>query len=94
MTAPERELREIRKALTALTNAVVDVLLCLDSVVGPDKRIPYDVSSYLGKLASQLQFANDQARHFGLNMDFPRMRRHVQQRRTALRKLSPTKEGT
>ena len=74
MTADPKELartvREQRKALRDLTNAVLLYLDNLDGAVATRKDIPHDVSEWLGRNAGLLDMANDQVRYFALGVNY------------------------
>jgi hypothetical protein len=61
------EARKLRKALRDLSDAVLLHLHALDTTVGMDKSIPRNVSAQLGRVATQLDVANDVARRFALD---------------------------
>ena len=60
--ALQREAREMRTALTRLSDAVLMYLHAMDTTVGPSKAIPRELSEWLGKASGALELQNDLSR--------------------------------
>ena len=59
-----------RKQMVDLTNVVLLYLKQVDALLEHEKRIPFDVSKQLGRMSGALELANDQARYFGLGVNY------------------------
>lgn len=68
--ALHKEVRELRRALQRISDAVLLHLHVLDSDIGKDKTIPKEASSKLGKLANWLEQENDRVRYHVLGVDY------------------------
>jgi hypothetical protein len=58
----QKAARDNKKALLELSDTVLMFLHWMDAVVGPEKSIPRDVSTKLGKACTFLDMQNDGAR--------------------------------
>lgn len=63
-----QEARRLKRALRELSDTVLLFLHSMDSEIGPDKTIPRDVSTKLGRACTFLDMQNDRARRFSLNL--------------------------
>ena len=68
VTIANPEARKLRKDLTDLTRAVHTFLVALDEEMTKPSSI--ERGKRIARLASALEMANDQARYFGLNVDW------------------------
>jgi len=68
----DRELRRLRRDFRTLTDQVLLFLDALDAAAMKDLTVPRPASERLAKLANALDLANDQARYFGLGLDYRR----------------------
>ena len=70
----QRELRAMRKHLKELTQAVSLALARIDTEMAVDRDMPSH-GKRMGRIATQLDIANDEAMHFGLDKGFPEIKR-------------------
>ena len=68
MTPEQREIRELKKHLSALTTNVREYLNALDAVMKVPGAPP-ERGQQIALLSNSLEMANVQARHFGLGID-------------------------
>jgi hypothetical protein len=70
--APKRtdaqEVRRLKLALRELSDSVLVFLHWMDSTVGPNKELPRELSTKLGKVCTFLDMQNDGARRFHLGL--------------------------
>lgn len=69
MREAKREIRQLKKYLKLLTLEVTHYLAQLDVIMAKHGSVP-ERGAAIGKLAGALNFANDQARYFGLGVNF------------------------
>ena len=69
MRAAKREIRNLKQYLKLLTLEVTHYLAQLDVIMAKHGNVP-ERGEAIGKLAGALEFANDQARYFGLGINF------------------------
>ena len=62
------EARRLKRALRELSDTVLVFLHWIDSEVGPNKDIPRELSTKLGKACTFLDMQNDGARRFQLGL--------------------------
>jgi hypothetical protein len=73
VTPEEREVRHLRQHLRDLSKTVVEFLIVLDETMKSQSTV--ERGRHIAALTNALELANDQARHFGLRMEFPAMNR-------------------
>lgn len=60
--------RKTPMALRQLSDSILVYLDAVDARIGPDRTIPRDASSALGKMTGLLEMTNDRIRHFVLKL--------------------------
>ena len=66
--AAKQEARRLKRALRELSDSVLVFLHWMDNTVGPNKEIPRELSTKLGKACTFLDIQNDGARRFHLGL--------------------------
>jgi hypothetical protein len=69
-TDPTKEAKKYRKHLVALTDTVKGAILAVDSVSKRLATDPKGTGAELAQIMNALEMVNDQARFFGLGIDF------------------------
>ena len=65
-----REVRQLRKALQGLSDAVLVHLHYTDTMIGKDATLPNKVGGKLALLVNELELANDKVRYQNLGVDY------------------------